>query len=559
MVKWLSTTGISKGAINGFLNLKYVCSSFVFNKITYHSQTEQVQKRPFSFRSADTMYGKVRSMPGAPGWHQETITMDDAPLEPQEWMRRNPVECLEFLFQNPSFNGEMDFGPYKVFTADGDIRVYHEMATGDDWHEQQAHLPDGTTILSMMLASDKTHLTNFTGDQRMHPLYISLGNIHKDVHRKINRHAWMLLAKLPVCKFAQTTFNTSGGTLEEAARMPGIVQQEMFHHCLEITLAPLLTVQQVPRLMTGPDGLVRACVAILMSHLADLEEQQMVAITQTGNCSVCLVPHHAQEEYTEHPARTRDWILDPLKRLREQYPHASTFEFSQEAKRLKLGLSGCTESPYWKGFKQCPSHFVSQDLLHGCYKFFWDHVVSWLTSTLGEAELDRRLIAQPPDNRAPHFPNGLSCISQASGREFKAFQSIAVVVIAGHDAVTPAIMKAVRSLLDYIFIAQSPIISKIDLQLMKRSLECFHRYKRAFIQNGSREQGHMNIPKLHALPHFMDDTCRKGTPDNFSTETPETQHIKICKEPYCMSNKRDYAQQIVNFLDVQEKIALRML
>ncbi|KAF8314407.1 uncharacterized protein EI90DRAFT_2850500, partial [Cantharellus anzutake] len=149
-------------------------------------------------------------------------------------------------------------------------------------------LPDGTTILSVMLASDKMHLTNFIGDQRMHPLYISLGNIHKDVCRKINRHAWMLLAKLPVCKFAQTTFDMSGGTLKEAACMPGIVQQKMFHRCMEITLAPLLTVQQVPRLMTGPDGLVHACVAILMSHLADLEEQQMIAITQVGHCLVCL-------------------------------------------------------------------------------------------------------------------------------------------------------------------------------------------------------------------------------------------------------------------------------
>jgi hypothetical protein len=67
--------------------------------------------------------------------------------------------------------------------------------------------------------------------------------------------------------------------------------------------------------MTGPDGLVRVCVAILMSYLADLEEQQMISITQTGNCSVCLVPHHAQEIGTEHPARTRDWILDSLKWL----------------------------------------------------------------------------------------------------------------------------------------------------------------------------------------------------------------------------------------------------
>ncbi|KAF8344046.1 uncharacterized protein EI90DRAFT_2901681, partial [Cantharellus anzutake] len=114
-------------------------------------------------------------------------------------------------------------------------------------------------------------------------------------------------------------------------------------------------------------------------------------------------------------------------------------------------------------------------------------------------------------------------------------------------------------LLDYIFVVWSPVISETDLLFMKKSLECFHRYKSAFIQNGSWEQGHMNIPKLHALPHFIDDTHRKGTPNNFSMETPETQHIKMCKEPYRMSNKRDYGQQIVNFLKVQEKVALQTL
>ena len=183
----------------------------------------------------------------------------------------------------------------------------------------------------------------------------------------------------------------------------------------------------------------------------------------------------------------------------------------------------------------------------------------WLTSTLGAPELDQCLIAQPVENHAPNFPNGILSISQALGWESKAFQSIAVVVIAGHDAVTPAIMKAVCSLLDYIFITQSPIISVTDLQFMKMSLECFHQYKNAFIQSGSWEQGHMNIPKLHAILHFMDDTHQKGTPDNFSMETPETQHIKMCKELYQMSNKCNYDQQIVNFLNVQEKIALQTL
>jgi len=38
-----------------------------------------------------------------------------------------------------------------------------------------------STILAIVLGSDKTHLTNFSSDKKMHPLYLSLGNIHKSV------------------------------------------------------------------------------------------------------------------------------------------------------------------------------------------------------------------------------------------------------------------------------------------------------------------------------------------------------------------------------------------
>ena len=36
-------------------------------------------------------------------------------------------------------------------------------------------------ILSVILASDKTHLTNFAGDKSIHVVYMSLGNICKDI------------------------------------------------------------------------------------------------------------------------------------------------------------------------------------------------------------------------------------------------------------------------------------------------------------------------------------------------------------------------------------------
>jgi len=82
-------------------------------------------------------------------------------------------------------------------------------------------LVKGTTILGIILASDRTHLTNFTGNKKMHMVYISLDNISKDVQKKHNACAWLLLAKILVAKFSKTLFPGSK-TKKEA--MPGILQ-----------------------------------------------------------------------------------------------------------------------------------------------------------------------------------------------------------------------------------------------------------------------------------------------------------------------------------------------
>ncbi len=54
------------------------------------------------------------------------------------------------------------------------------------WKSPKAQLEVGTTILGIILASDKTHLTNYAGDKSMHAVYMSMGNIHKAIQRKLS-------------------------------------------------------------------------------------------------------------------------------------------------------------------------------------------------------------------------------------------------------------------------------------------------------------------------------------------------------------------------------------
>src|SRR5258706_10099848 len=62
-------------------------------------------------------------------------------------------------------------------------------------------------IQAVILASDETHLTNFSGSKVFHALYMTLGNIYGHIRRQPQSGAWVLLAILPSSSFTQTLLN----------------------------------------------------------------------------------------------------------------------------------------------------------------------------------------------------------------------------------------------------------------------------------------------------------------------------------------------------------------
>jgi hypothetical protein len=64
----------------------------------------------------------------------------------------------------------------------------------------QNQLPPGATVVPIVLSSDATQLTNFSGGKSAWPVYISIGNIPKSIRAKVNSYSTLLLAYLPVAK-----------------------------------------------------------------------------------------------------------------------------------------------------------------------------------------------------------------------------------------------------------------------------------------------------------------------------------------------------------------------
>ena len=85
------------------------------------------------------------------------------------------------------------------------------------------------------------------------------------------------------------------------------------------------------------------------------------------------------------------------------------------------------------------------------------------------------------------------------------FQRLILPVVAGHEKADSKVVRSLRLILDFAYMAQYLMLSEIDLQKMDELLVVFHKNKEIFISNGSWELDHFNIPKLHTLQHFMDD------------------------------------------------------
>ena len=70
----------------------------------------------------------------------------------------------------------------------------------DDTSITQEALPPGTTLLGVVLSSDKTNILVMSGNCMAYPLLISLANIDASIRSKASMHAYLLLALLPTVK-----------------------------------------------------------------------------------------------------------------------------------------------------------------------------------------------------------------------------------------------------------------------------------------------------------------------------------------------------------------------
>ncbi|KAL6301703.1 hypothetical protein BKA93DRAFT_818859 [Sparassis latifolia] len=401
----------------------------------------------------------------------------------------------------------MVYVPKRIFTDQNkDNRIYSEMWTGLWWNTIQVcswcstyytnHLPVGATLAPIIIATDKTQLTQFTGGKAAYPVYMTLGNIPKSIHCKPTQHACVLIGYLSVDKIEHQQLTKQ----EQRAR-----NQRLFHESIA---------GKTGLDMTGGDGAVQRVFPILAAYVADFPEQCLVTCSKYGTCPKCHCPADKLQDSDEYPARTQKWTLDIIKQAKhfvclERFPGAFT--------HTDIHLA------------------ITPDVLHQLYQGVFKHLVNWCSRIMSPEEFDLRVHSLPPGYGLRHFKNGVSVLSQISGSERKDMAKILLGCLIG---VFPkqAIM-ACRALLDFVYLAQYSTHDDKTLQYMQDALDAFHKNKSYFVATGTRDD--LNIPKFHSLMHYIKSIKYLGTIDNYNTEMFERLHIDFAKKGWRASNQRD--------------------
>jgi len=127
--------------------------------------------------------------------------------------------------------------------------------------------------MPVICTSDKTHLTNFSGNQHVWPLYLTIGNIQKDICCTLKKPTWFYVGLIPCpLKGAKNT-------------------DEAWHSGVGTVLSPLRNLD-----ITGPglkwdfaDGFERQCYPLLDAWVGNYPEQVKVAEVSYGSCPMCEI------------------------------------------------------------------------------------------------------------------------------------------------------------------------------------------------------------------------------------------------------------------------------
>ncbi|KAJ3848479.1 hypothetical protein EV368DRAFT_49233, partial [Lentinula lateritia] len=239
-------------------------------------------------------------------------------------------------------------------------------------------LPEGATLLGTILSSDKTTVSVITGNRVAYPLLISLANIDSDLLSKASLYLFNLFALLPVPKY-----------IERKTSVRGVLENRLYHECLDIVLEPLKTAASIGCLMSNPVGQVRVCYTPLASAIVDTSEASLIACTGGKTSPFTQAIYKDFGDGKLHPPCLATATLQAIDSIQARNIFPQDLPAYQRAS-VTARTNGVV-SPFWRDWPLAePSEFLTPEPLHHWHKMFWDHDAKWAIQAVGASHIDFR-------------------------------------------------------------------------------------------------------------------------------------------------------------------------
>ncbi|KAJ3559132.1 hypothetical protein NM688_g529 [Phlebia brevispora] len=448
---------------------------------------------------------------------------------------RDVLECARALYGDPEFAPYLVFVPERHYLdRDETVRLYHDMHTGKWWWSTQK-----SRKYILARPSFQSSSPPIKCNKTAYPIYMTIGSLSKDIRRKPSRHGQILLGYLPTIKLEHIK--------DPSERRRALA--DLFHQCMRKILKPLQKARVTGIPMASGDGVWRRCHPIFAAYIGDYPEQTLVTLVKYGGCPTCPIPIEELGSGKTLPPRDLEPIQAALAKFR---CGIGTFEEACHDAGIKA-----VAHPFWEDLPYVHIYrSITPDILHQLYQGVIKHLVAWLQDAFGTEEIDARCTRMPPNRHVRIFKKGISTLSRVSGEEHRDIYRLLLGLIVDlrlpGGASSARLVRAVRAMLDFLYLAQYPVHSDETLQSMDEALQTFHENKQVFIDLGIRED--FVLPKLHNVGHYSYYIQLYGTTDNYSTEYTERLHIDYTKDAYRASNKKDEFRQMAIWLERKEKI-----
>ena len=303
-------------------------------------------------------------------------------------------------------------------------------------------------------------------------------------------------------------------------------------------------------ILVSGDGAARRCFPILAAYVGDYPEQILVSLVKTGTCPICPAPRNDIGNW--------DSILEPrdAQKITEALNaiDKGATEFTKACANAGIKPVQCI---FWKNLPYVDIYrSITPDILHQLYQGLLKHLIGWIRAICGDAEIDARCRRLPPNHHIRLFMKGISHLSRVTGTEHDQISRFLLALVADvrlpHGHSNARLVRTVRAVLDFIYLARYPIHTSETLAQMNNALHTFHLNRDILVSLGIRND--FNIPKLHNSGHYFELIQLYGTADNFNTEFTERLHIDLAKDAYASTNFKDEFPQMTRWLDRKERI-----